>query len=33
VVDEAEKIERNYLNLLNKLAKSLDGAQRKVSRE
>jgi hypothetical protein len=30
VVDEAEKIERTYLNLLNKLAKSLDGTQRKV---
>ena len=27
---DTEKLERAYLNLLNKLAKSLDGAQRKV---
>ena len=29
---DAEKIERNYLNLLNKLATSLDGTKRKVCR-
>ena len=30
IVDEAEKIERTYLNLLNKLSASLNGNQRKV---